>query len=383
MMRRWIHLALLAALALGISGCASTEPGYYPPPPPPPSHHAEVRVDISLFYDDLAPYGNWYTVEPYGWVWCPRGMRYGWRPYVDGHWIYTDFGWMWASEYSWGWAPFHYGRWAYDSFYGWIWVPGSTWAPAWVAWRYGDGWIGWAPLPPEVAWRVGFGLDFGTFDINAGIESPRWCFVEQRYFLDHRIRTRVLPRSRNVTLFPVTRDVTKYDEIRSRPAERGLDADIVGRALGQVVPRYQLVEAKAPGRGRPEAIRGRTVEIYRPVVPEARPEPRRRIEPPPPEKPAPPQEIEKRQESERRRLENRFERERTALEREQEKELRKPPQGVPNEELRKRHEEEMRAQREIEKRERERLERRQQQQRKDAAERETPAERARPEGHSK
>ena len=32
---------------------------------------------------------------------------------------------------------------------GWVWVPGYTWAPAWVSWRYGDGYAGWAPLPPD------------------------------------------------------------------------------------------------------------------------------------------------------------------------------------------------------------------------------------------
>ena len=30
------------------------------------------------------------------------------------------------------------GRWFFDDSYGWVWVPGSEWAPAWVAWRYGD-----------------------------------------------------------------------------------------------------------------------------------------------------------------------------------------------------------------------------------------------------
>lgn len=32
---------------------------------------------------------------------------------------------------------------------GWVWVPGVEWAPAWVSWRVGGGYIGWAPLPPH------------------------------------------------------------------------------------------------------------------------------------------------------------------------------------------------------------------------------------------
>jgi len=54
---------------------------------------------------------------------------------------------VFASNYPWGWAPFHYGNWVYADA-GWCWVPGRVWAPAWVDWRYGNGYVGWYPLPP-------------------------------------------------------------------------------------------------------------------------------------------------------------------------------------------------------------------------------------------
>ena len=75
------------------------------------------------------------------------------RPYnTGGHWVWTDeYGWMWASEYAWGWAPFHYGRWVFDDYYGWMWVPGYEWSPAWVEWRTGGDYFGWAPLGPGVS----------------------------------------------------------------------------------------------------------------------------------------------------------------------------------------------------------------------------------------
>ena len=28
-----------------------------------------------------------------------------------GHWLQTEYGWTWISDWDWGWAPFHYGRW--------------------------------------------------------------------------------------------------------------------------------------------------------------------------------------------------------------------------------------------------------------------------------
>ena len=104
------------------------------------------------FQDELAPYGNWIDDGTYGRVWQPEASLVGadFTPYyTGGHWALTEFGWTWVSDWSWGWAPFHYGRWIVVSGYGWCWVPGTIWGPAWVAWRAGDGYVGWAALPPR------------------------------------------------------------------------------------------------------------------------------------------------------------------------------------------------------------------------------------------
>ena len=104
------------------------------------------------FQQDLAPYGNWIDDGTYGRVWQPEASLVGadFTPYYSGgHWTLTEFGWTWVSDWSWGWAPFHYGRWIIVSGYGWCWVPGTLWGPAWVAWRAGSGYVGWAALPPR------------------------------------------------------------------------------------------------------------------------------------------------------------------------------------------------------------------------------------------
>src|SRR6266404_3075854 len=109
-----------------------------------------VNVNIDVFRARLSPYGEWVSVGRYGECWRPHHVARTWRPYTIGYWVYTDYGWTWVSEEDWGWATYHYGRWIDDPDDGWLWVPGNRWAPAYVAWRYGDGWIGWAPLPPGV-----------------------------------------------------------------------------------------------------------------------------------------------------------------------------------------------------------------------------------------
>ncbi len=122
--------------------------------------HLEVSAAVEItsetdFYEPLAAHGTWIEVSTYGRCWRPAAVAVGWRPYCYGHWVWTDCGWYWASDEPWAWACYHYGRWVFDVDYGWVWVPGVEWAPAWVCWREGGGYVGWAPLPPAVGFRTG------------------------------------------------------------------------------------------------------------------------------------------------------------------------------------------------------------------------------------
>lgn len=86
-------------------------------------------------------------------VWRPKNVDENWSPYTNGHWTYTNCGWMWVSYYEWGWRPYHYGRWWWSPRWGWVWSPGFVWAPAWVVWMFYDDYYGWYPLSPRVRWR--------------------------------------------------------------------------------------------------------------------------------------------------------------------------------------------------------------------------------------
>jgi len=134
-------------LALGIAAWSFLSPGSLPA-------WADLEVSASVqihasadFYTPLSSCGSWVDVRTYGRCWRPAGVVMGWRPYCDGNWVWTDCGWYWVSDEPWAWACYHYGYWVYDSIYGWIWVPDVEWAPAWVCWRFGGGYIGWAPIP--------------------------------------------------------------------------------------------------------------------------------------------------------------------------------------------------------------------------------------------
>src|SRR5579871_5612318 len=106
----------------------------------------EVSAGIQIhsaadFVAPLTPEGTWVTVGSYGHCWHPR-VAADWRPYCEGQWVWTDCGWFWQSDEPWGWACYHYGSWVDDPAEGWVWIPGTEWAPAWVEWRSGGGYIG-------------------------------------------------------------------------------------------------------------------------------------------------------------------------------------------------------------------------------------------------
>ena len=108
----------------------------------------EPAFRTNSFYQPLASYGDWVDVND-EYVWVPQNVDQAWRPYTRGRWVNTDqYGWFWESDEPFGWATYHYGRWGFSHDVGWYWVPGTRWAPAWVAWRGSDDYVGWAPLPP-------------------------------------------------------------------------------------------------------------------------------------------------------------------------------------------------------------------------------------------
>ncbi len=162
-------------------------------------------ADFSFFYDALSPYGNWVEVADHGACWLPA-VEEGWAPYTNGNWAYTDMGWTWVSHEPFGSIVFHYGRWLLTS-EGWAWVPGADWAPAWVSWRAGSEFVGWAPLPPSVPWHANRGV--GTWvDVHAEIGPGYYRFCSARDFGSSRLSTVLLRPTKNSTVMFQTENVT-------------------------------------------------------------------------------------------------------------------------------------------------------------------------------
>jgi hypothetical protein len=126
-----------------------------------------IARGFAAFETRLATYGRWAPDLDYGVHWCPSADAVGgsasFRPYVTrGHWEVSDApigkapagSPVWESDDSdtWGEITTHHGWWIHVSPTRggpWCWVPGIDETPASVVWREGDGFVGWAPEPPD------------------------------------------------------------------------------------------------------------------------------------------------------------------------------------------------------------------------------------------
>jgi hypothetical protein len=212
-------------------------------------------VTVESFYGELSPYGDWVVVGNYGRVWRPR-VAAGWRPYYYGRWEWTNEGWLWVSDEPWGWAAYHYGRWTHDPYYGWIWVPGVEWAPAWVSWRVSGDVIGWAPLAPGFSvyvstypfvdywWTFVPCVRFASVPVYTAAFAPH---VSRRHFFATAPAPARPPRPGRVVAAP-------------SPAWGGPAPRLIEERVGRPVTPARIVAAPAPGaRGRPGEI-----PVYRP-----------------------------------------------------------------------------------------------------------------------
>ncbi len=237
---------------------------------------ASETGSYSTFYRKLEPYGDWMETGDYGYVFQPRqaAQSRDWRPYTNGHWVYTDAGWTWISDEQFGWATYHYGRWTRLRGVGWVWVPGEQWAPAWVSWRKGNDFVGWAPLPPEAQFDRQTGIR-NWADNYYDIGPDQYAFVPANQFGAKVSARVVVPTERNVTIINQTTNVTNITYNNSVIVDRGPSYDDLRAGSSQPIERFRLERTQDFNNERP-VFRGEVVALptldYRPAERAARPE---------------------------------------------------------------------------------------------------------------
>ena len=257
-----------------------------PPPGADQSSGGDQGASFQDFYNQLGSQGTWVQTDNYGYAFQPTVTDPNWAPYTDGHWVYTDVGWTWVSDEPWGWATYHYGRWCNIDGTGWCWVPGYRWAPAWVSWRYGGGYCGWAPLPPEtfIGAEFGGGGVFGGFhfgsdvDVSFNIGPGCYNFIGVGDLGNPDYRGNYLPRSNNFVVINKTTNITNininktvinnYGVGGAAANFRGVRAN--GPSLTEVnaqsrtpIQTVHLTAMNQPGRS---SLQGNSLAVYAPAL---------------------------------------------------------------------------------------------------------------------
>ena len=220
----------------------------------------EARIAGIPYYDSLQGYGAWRYVPAFGThLWFPW-VDVSWQPYYYGHWVRSSFGMTWVSHEPWGDVPFHYGRWVFIERFGWGWVPGWEYSPAWVTWSVSDGYVGWAPCAPagyryprynrytsgvRASW---YGYP-GYYDYDrSGLSFSFWVFVDNRDFCGQPVYRHALGRGNMLSL---------WKNKRVLPVGPRLSVDYVQKVSPEKIRTVQMDRMK-------RNVGGRELEVYQP-----------------------------------------------------------------------------------------------------------------------
>jgi len=227
---------------------------------------AQGYVSDQEFYDDLQNYGTWIQDDQYGNVWVPD-VDDDFRPYAtNGYWVQTEYGTTWVSDYPWGWATFHYGRWRYDDYFGWEWIPGHEWAPAWVNWRHGGGYYGWAPMQPGITISISIGGGGGYH-----VPDNYWVCAPQNHITDRYINRYYVQNNRTVNIIHNTTIINNTYVYNNKTYITGPRPQEIQQYTHRPVTVYRVNNASRPGA---PSVGRNQINIYRPAIkaqPDARP----------------------------------------------------------------------------------------------------------------
>lgn len=243
-LKKWTRTLLVLLLSFGFTSMNKAEANPNP------------GVSFQVFYDELAPYGDWVNDQNQGYIWLPYAEQ-GFHPYgSNGHWAMTSYGNTWVSYYDWGWAPFHYGRWYFDNYYqSWAWVPDYNWGPAWVNWRTGGGYYGWAPLAPG-------------FSLNAGyLPSSYFVFIRRNRIYHHYAHRYYAPYGNRVRIYNQTTIINNTVIYNDNRYVAGPNRREIERVTNRSVPVYQVQGSDRAGRA---AVSRNSISLYRPELENSR-----------------------------------------------------------------------------------------------------------------
>ena len=136
-------------------------------------------------------------------------------------------------------------------------MPDTQWGPAWVTWRSGGNYYGWAPMEPGISISVAFG---GTYQAPV----TRWVFVKNRDLDRPNVHNYSVNQTNNVTIINNTRVIqnTRQGGQRNVTYVTGPDRDEVQKIKGRPINQVIVQDYDRPGQD----MNPREMRIYKPNV---------------------------------------------------------------------------------------------------------------------
>ena len=120
------------------------------------------------------------------------------------------------------------------------------WGPAWVSWRTGGDYVGWAPLPPRGPGVVYEGRPIGPqVDIEFDIGPEYYNFFEVRYIGEPVLRNYIAPRVQNVTYINNTVNVTNITVQNNVVYNYGPNYEVLSAASARPIQRLSIERQSA------------------------------------------------------------------------------------------------------------------------------------------
>jgi hypothetical protein len=138
----------------------------------------------------------------------------------------------------------------------------SEWGPAWVEWRYNDGYIGWAPLPPYASFRRDMGIHFS---ISWQSQYHHWHFVTYNRFCDPYVNNYFVDHNHKYRIYNRTKYRTNYYHDGRRIINRGVDRSYVERRAGRKIRRRDVVSTNKLRNNSGRQNRDNKIERFRPT----------------------------------------------------------------------------------------------------------------------
>ena len=238
---------------------------------PEPESHAQAaesnNANYDVFYTKLSSdEGDWVQAGNYGYCFRPR-VSADWRPYRDGHWVWSDRGWYWDSNERFAWATYHYGRWANLEKTGWCWIPGHQWAPAWVSWRQSDEDVGWAPLPPEASYSEQQPISSWS-DSYYDVGPTAYVFINYSHWQEPSYANYVEPPERNFQIISETKNVTNIVTNHNVINNFGPPVQTIAAKTNQNIQQVKIAlnPATGPQANYGQALKGSQLNVVAPAA---------------------------------------------------------------------------------------------------------------------